>query len=115
MLEMAAPAWSPGLTKSCSNQIERVQKAALAIILGTHYVSYANALENLKLETLLDRRKYLCLTFSKKSLKSDKFKNWFCKTSDGTGLKQVTFRTHRYRKSPLPDLTDMLNNQHSMS
>ena len=86
ILEMAAPAWAPGLTRNCSNQIERVQKTALAIILGTQYVSYTQALENLKLETLLTRREKLCLTFSKKAYKNDKFKSWFCEATDGKGL-----------------------------
>ena len=37
VLEMAVPVWEAGLTKSESNQIERVQRTACAIILGTKY------------------------------------------------------------------------------
>ena len=87
VLEMAVPAWSAGLTISCSNQIERVQKTALAIILGENYVSYENALKTLKLDKLSDRREKLCITFAVKSYKSDKFKKWFYSNANGDGLK----------------------------
>ena len=40
VLEMAVPVWSPGLTKTNSNQIERGQKTAFAIILEENYTSY---------------------------------------------------------------------------
>ena len=73
VLEMAVPAWSPGLTINNSNQIERVQKTALAIILGDEYVSYSSALKKMNMETLPDRRRSLCLSFAKKAFKSDKF------------------------------------------
>ena len=41
VLELAVPAWSPGLTVGNANQIERVQKAALAISMGEKYSSYS--------------------------------------------------------------------------
>ena len=44
VLELAVPAWHPGLTLSDSLDIERVQKAALHIILGKSYKSYSSAL-----------------------------------------------------------------------
>ena len=67
VLELAVPAWSPGLTVGNANQIERVQKAALAIIMGENYSSYSNALKKLDMETLVDRRAALCLSFAKKA------------------------------------------------
>ena len=44
VLELAVPVWHPGLTQSEVTQIERVQKTALHIILGTKYTSYNEAL-----------------------------------------------------------------------
>ena len=64
------------------------------------------------METLSDRRETLCLAFAKKSYKSEKFKKWFC-DEEGLGpmnqLVDVKTRTGRFKKSPLPYLTELLN------
>jgi hypothetical protein len=108
----SVPVWNSWLPVSNCNQIERVQKTALAIILGENYTSYSSALQKLQMVTLSDRRKALCLSFAKKSYKREKFKKWFC-DEEGPGpvkqLVEVKTRTGRYKKSPLPYLTDLLN------
>ena len=116
VMEWAVPVWEPGLTKRDSYQIERVQKAACAIILGSKYNTYKKALSALGLETLCSRRKKLCLNFAKKAIKHPKFKTWFeYETSNGylirnkNKLVPVTTRTKHFKSSPLPFLTDMLN------
>ena len=121
VLELAVPAWTPGLTKTEINQLERVQKSACAIILGENYASYKSALRQLDMETLELRRQNICLTFGKKALKSDKFKQWFSINEDSEPviktrnfkpkptLKKVKCRKKKYRKSPIPYLTDLLN------
>ena len=123
VLELAVPAWTPGLTRTEINQLERVQKTACAIILGDEYKSYRSALTILKMETLEKRRVSLSLNFAKKALKDDKFKKWFCmeeksepniKTRNSKSkqrLKPVTCRKIRYEKSPLPFLTELLNKE----
>ena len=111
ILELAVPAWSPGLTVSNANQIERVQKAAFAIILGESYSSYSGALLKLKMETLVDRRQALCLNFAKKAYKHEKFSQWFNQSEADLKFHEVKTRTSRYWKSPLPYLTDLLNNE----
>jgi hypothetical protein len=68
------------------------------------------------METLEDRRKALCVSFAKKSFKSDKFNHWFCvDESNGSNmqLSDVKTRTKRFRKSPLPYLTELLNEEFS--
>ena len=40
VLEIAVPAWEPGLTKSEGGQLEQVQKSAFSIILGDEYLNY---------------------------------------------------------------------------
>ena len=118
VLEMAAPVWTPALTKSQINQIERVQKTVCAVILGPGYWNYSFAMTVLQLEPLSDRRLELCKTFSNKCLKSEKYQKWFVKRNDHlvktrskkTTLYPVTTRTARYEKSPLPYLTKLLNN-----
>ena len=77
VLEMAVPAWQSSLTIADKLKIERVQKAALHIILGSDYVSYPNALENVNLLTLEDRRIQLCFKFAQKAYKNPKHTNWF--------------------------------------
>ena len=93
-------------------------ETGFCIILGDHYLNYKNALRYLQCETLKDRRKKLCLTFAKKSLKHPKYQNWFVPNtpkvkpitrSEKTSFKPVTTRTDRYFFSPLPHLTRLLN------
>jgi hypothetical protein len=116
VLELAVPAWHPGLTLSDSLDIERVQKAALHIILGTGYNSYSSALKTAQLDSLADRREALCLKFSKKAAKHDKHSNWFKLNNKNRQTRQpktkfcpVTARTRRFQDSPISYLTDLLN------
>jgi hypothetical protein len=123
VLELAVPAWAPGLTGTEIKQLERVQKTAFAIILGDGYRSYKHALQKLGMKSLESRRKDLCLAFGKKALKSEKFGKWFCvneesepivktryaETKTVTKLKPVITRTRRYLRSPIPYLTNILN------
>ena len=121
VLELAVPVWTPGLTKMEIHQLERVQKTACAIILGGDYIPYKLALKKLNMETLESRREKICLTFGKKALKSEKYKKWFeidtesepvIKTRNykpKPKLKPVTCRNKKYRKSPIPYLTNILN------
>ena len=119
MVEQAVAVWSPSLTLYQSAQIERVQKTFCAVVLGPKYTDYSLALSALDLLPLDERRHTLCSNFAKKCLGSDKYQNWFVpKTndpdnvqtrSDKTGLVTVNTRTKRYRKSPIPYLTEQLN------
>ena len=75
VLELAVPAWHSGLTIAQSEDIERVQKVAVSIILsnfenGTSQYSYNSALVILNIDHLSTRRENLCLKFARKSVKS---------------------------------------------
>ena len=123
VLELAVPVWQPALTKHEEKQIERVQRCALYIILGEQYNNYDHALDLLECENLDDRRSNLCEKFAKKSVKHPKYKNWFSENTEVppniatrgnenkvmTKFNPVQTRTKRYRDSPLPYLTDILN------
>ena len=61
VLELAVPVWQPGLTQQEVEQIERVQKCALHIIMGDNYKDYSNALQTLNCETLNTRREMVVL------------------------------------------------------
>ena len=65
-------------TKENSDDLERVQKAAVKIILGNQYKNdYEEALEKADLETLKERRIKLCLKFAKKCLQYEKTEDIF--------------------------------------
>ena len=59
-LELAVPVWQSRFTMQEICDIERVQRAALNIILGYRYTSYKEALEWFNLDSLEDRMKRLC-------------------------------------------------------
>ena len=77
VLELAVPAWSGSINLADQIDIERIQKSAAHIILGSSYLSYKDALKTLNLESLKTRRDNLCLKFAKKAEKDKKFKHWF--------------------------------------
>ena len=113
--EMACPVWNAGITIQEVNAIERIQKTALAIILGGSY-SYTEALAILKIDTLESRRTTLCLKFALKAVKNPKFSGWFALNDSEVNtrsvklpFKKINCRTRRFRKSPIPYLTDLLN------
>ena len=116
VLEMAVPAWHPGLTLSDTANIERVQRAACQVILGDKYSSYSEALQSLQLDSLAGRREALCLKFGKKAMKDAKHSNWF-KFNDNLRFTRqpkdqlcpVVARTKRFEDSPVSYLTRLLN------
>ena len=96
--------------------IERIQKSAAYIILGEDYVSYRDALKCLGLDSLFNRREKLCLKFALKAEKNLKFGKWFRPAVHLQNTRQeklkycsVLTKHSRFRKSPLPFLTDRLN------
>jgi hypothetical protein len=118
VLELAVPVWHSSLTVSDKVGIERIQRAALQVILGFDYHDYASALYTCNLSTLEDRRKKLCNKFASKSLKHPKHRSWFRVNTKVTVTRQkqskfcpVIFRTTRFDNSPISYLTRILNSK----
>ena len=119
VLEQSAVVWHSSLTKKNRNDLERVQKVAVRIIMGTKKLSYNEELKILKLETLEKRRTNLCLRFAKKCLKSEKMKDLFpvkkytlkIKTRRPKKYKTMKYRTQRMEKSSLPYMRALLNEE----
>ena len=116
VMELAVPAWHSGLTVNETVDIERVQRAALQIILGMGYTTYKVALKHFNLDTLEARRVLLCKKFGKKSVKHPKHAKWFVPNTRITVTRQeqpkfcpVLSKTKRFEKSPLSYLTNLLN------
>ena len=80
LLEQSAVVWHSSLTQENKEDLERIQKSALKVILGEKYVGYKKSLKKLDLETLNDRREQLCLNFAKSCMKNPKFSDMFPKT-----------------------------------
>ena len=111
-LEYCAPVWAGSLTKRNINDIERVQKNAYRIIYGKEYSEYRDTLDEAGEDTLSDRRDYLSLKFAKKCLKNETFSKWFQRgiaTRNATYFDEPKAKTRRYKNSPIPYMTRLLN------
>ena len=64
ILEQSCQVWHRSLSLENFQDLERVQKNALRIILKYDYLSYSNALNATGLATLFERRSQLCLKLS---------------------------------------------------
>ena len=114
--EFAAPVWNSSITIKEVQDIERVQKSALKIILADQYTTYTKALKISNLEELKIRRRTLSLKFALKCEKSDKFMQWFVPNEHTSITRSIpnkyckpAARTARFEKSPLHYLTNLLN------
>lgn len=119
LLEYSAAVWHSALTEVNRTDIERVQKAAFSIILGSSYLSYRNALVVLGMKTLDERRDSLCLKFAKKAVRSTHFSSWFVEDNKEINtrrqlklVKEAQARTVRFDKSSLPYMTRILNSDY---
>jgi hypothetical protein len=77
LAEQSVPIWNSGLTKLQANELEKIQKVALKIILGDGYQSYDTACSKFNIETLSARRLELCTNYAIKLYKSDKSCDFF--------------------------------------
>ena len=112
--------WNSSLTGDHISKLERIQKTALHVILGECYRSYNQALKQCGLVKLSDRRRLLCITFAKKSLKDKKFSKWFKPSGNHPNTRQdqpaycSVYRKHdRFQNSPISYLTELLNTEFS--
>ena len=78
--EYGVPIWNSSLTGNQIVKLERIQKTAFHVILGSAYTSYSSALKILNMKKICVRRVKLCLKFALKCEKHLKFKNWFVPT-----------------------------------
>ena len=98
--------------------IERVQKAALHIIMGENYVSYRTALQSCNLTSLESRREKLCVKFASRAAKHPKHSSWFKPNNIDVNTRQtktkycsVIANKDRYARSPISYLTILLNSK----
>ena len=111
ILELAVPVWHSGLTAKQTRDIERVQKTALMIILGTNYCNYEVACILMGVEPLASRRETLCLRFAEKDVKKDNslFNKCEVNTRNKNPVIEPKCNTKRFRNSSIPYLSRLLN------
>ena len=114
-LEQSCVVWQGSLTVEQRENIERLQKNSLRIILRSDYKNYENALDVLNLQTLECRRKELSLKFALKCKYNSHAKNLF-KVKNKEHLmnlrKTNTYKTtmsERYYNSAVPYMERLLN------
>ena len=93
ILEQSATVWHSSLSQENINDLERVQKSAMKIILKNRFQGYQNALNRLKLKTLSERREELCLNFAIKCTNNSKLSSMFPRNE-----KNHQVETRKYEK-----------------
>ena len=117
VLEQSCVVWHSSLTKENEDDLERVQKSALRIILGKEINNYNDALVEANLDSLKDRREELCYKFAKKCTKSDETKHMFplrmkehhMETREEEKYIVQHANTERLKKSSIPYMQKLLN------
>ena len=115
--EYAAPLWHSSLSAADTSKIERIQKRALRLILGSDYTSYDDALETLKIPSMSQRRQQLCLKFGNSLLKSPKFNHLLpfrdsvrtLRNNPCDQVQEFQCNNDRYFNSAIPFLARLLN------
>ena len=119
LLEQSFTVWHSSLTHENSDDLERVQKIALKIILKEDFRNYEHALNTLELEKLTIRREHLCLKFAQKCLKNPKMAKLFppnkkehnMKTRESEHFDVFHANTKRLQQSPIIYMQKLLNNE----
>ena len=109
--------WHSSLTLADRQDLERVQKAALKVILRGEYEDYEQALGVLNLESLNQRRESMALKFVKNGLKDPQFSKLFPLRESKHGMiarnSEKYFvnksNTLRHKESSVPFLQRLLN------
>ena len=116
-LEFSSTVWHSSLTLANRQDLERIQKAALKVILGKDYESYEKSLKILNMESLDQRRESMSLKFVKNGLKNLNFSKLFPlrRENHGMSIRQrekyhVTMsNTSRFKDSAVPFLQRLQN------
>jgi hypothetical protein len=77
VLEQSAPVWHSSLSKENINDLERIQKSAVRLIVGKRHVNYESSLLKLNLQKLTERREDLSLNFAKRTIMNKKIRHMF--------------------------------------
>ena len=77
LAEQGVVVWNSGITKYLANELEKIQKVAMKIILGVNYTSYEGSCTFFNVAKLSSRRTDLCTNYAVKLYKSKRSKEFF--------------------------------------
>ena len=117
-LMYACPVWSSSLTLTQKQKLERVQKRACRIILGSTYEGYDHALSTLNLPKLSDRHQEALRKFGDNLLTHPRHRHFL--PPDAPPPRRTTRhvnklvpirapRTDRYKNSAIPAIVNLIN------
>ena len=117
VVEQSCTVWNSMITAENKEDLERIQKCALRIILENKYKDYRTALNIMELATLSDRRESLCKEFARKCVTNVKTHELFQENKKTHEMKirntekYDTMFAHRERlkKSPVIYMQRLLN------
>ena len=114
ILEYNSNVWFSSITEEEKEDLERVQAISFRIILKEEYSDYQQALSDLNMKSLHERRQMLAFRFATKCTKSEKFSNLFPKNKPSISRNpekyNVNFaKTGRLKKSSIPAMQRLLN------
>ena len=117
ILEQSCQVWHSSLTLENRNDLERIQKNSLKIILQNDYQTYSNALYITGLKSLYERRDDLCLRFAKNCLKNEQMKlmfplnpiSYMINTRHREKFQVTQCKTKRLQRSAIPYMQKLLN------
>lgn len=117
ILEQNSVVWHSSLTEQNKQDLERIQKSAVRIILKRNYDNYEKELLKLDLECLNNRRDALNLSFIQKSIKNGTLTDLFplnnkihtMNTRNSEKYLVSHCNTERLKKSTIPHMQKILN------
>lgn len=115
LTEQGVVVWNSGLTKSQVNDLEKIQKVALTIILGGKYLKYEEACSYFGISKLSSRRADLCAKYAVKLYLSPRCDQFFTRKEKGVGrnsntlVKENVTRTNRCYNAPHNYLARLVN------
>ena len=120
LLEQSSSVWHSGLTDKNVKDIERVQKAAVRVIMGSDFTDYQHALSELKITNLSERRRELSKKFALKIANNPKMQYMLpLRNEMRENIRRHTDKyiiqhanTHRLQASAIPYMQKQLN-QHN--
>ena len=122
LLEYCCEVWHSSITEEEVQDLERVQKCAVRVIMQDQYESYNDSLKELKIEKLKIRREQICLNFAKKCVQNPRTSSWFHKNPPNEHNLRETeeyfvlhARNERLRMSTIPYLQRLLNSEEAKS
>ena len=116
-MEQSSVVWNSSLTIENKEDLERVQRAAVRIIIGKNFENYEEALSKVNLQKLEERRNHLSLKFAQKCTQNDKTEGIFPLKTKTNGMdirnpeKFIVSHAHteRFKKSAIPSMQRILN------